>query len=160
HSWRIRRGPPIERQPHVRKRLAGEADVSSRVGCQGAKLPLFAYPKLFGFWTRIRLSDGFGTKPSVRSDRRRGNFHSGPIEAIPSERPMSSVIGLPLEITTVEIRIAKRLIGRRLPTLFGRPSLRRDIMQSIHMLFAAAIGVSLATTIPGIAQQQQPRTQE
>ena len=33
-------------------------------------------------------------------------------------------------------------------------------MRSIPILCAAAFGVSLATTIPGIAQQQQPRTQQ
>jgi hypothetical protein len=68
-----------------------------------------------------------------------------------------SAIGLFLETAIAEIRIAKRLMGRRLPALFGQPSVRRDVMRLI--LFAAAFGVSLVITIPGIAQQQQSQPQ-
>jgi hypothetical protein len=50
--------------------------------------------------------------------------------------------------------------GRRLPALFGQPSRRRDIMRLIPTAFAAVFGLSLASAIPGIAQQQQQQPQQ
>jgi hypothetical protein len=45
--------------------------------------------------------------------------------------------------------------GRWLSALFGQPSLRNDVMRLNLTTFAAALGVALATAVPGIAQQQQ-----
>lgn len=75
---------------------------------------------------------------------------------------MSSIcLDLPIDfggctqLRVVWLNVESVATGRRLPALFGQPSLRKDVMRLILTAFAAVFGLSLATTVPGIAQQQQ-----